>query len=81
MLDVLRLGRGDSDTFAMEPGLTNVTANPELAVCVGLTTGATNGFSLIFITSISSAAVLFLILCLDLPLWLAVRIGPLWWLK
>jgi hypothetical protein len=81
MLDVLRLGRGDSDTFAMEPGLTNVTANPELAVCVGLTTGATNGFSLIFITSISSAAVLFLILCLDLLLWLAVRIGPLWWLK
>lgn len=49
VLYVLRLGRGDPHTLAVEPPLAYVAANPELIGVVETPTGPTEGFVVIIV--------------------------------
>ena len=73
LLDVLCLGRGDADALAVEPLLTDVTADPELAVCIALPTGATK-VCLVLLFRVLPATVLLLFWVSRLRR-LAVRVG------
>lgn len=78
LLDVLRLGRGDADTLAMEPLLADITADPELTVSIALPTGPTQ-VRLVLLCILTATVLLFF--------WvgwlhrLTVRIGLFGWLQ
>ena len=72
LLDVLCLGWGDADALAVEPLLTDVTADPELAVCIALPTGATKVCLVLFHVLPATVLLLFWVSRLRR---LAVRVG------
>jgi len=72
LLDVLCLGRGDADALAVEPLLTDITADPELAVCIALPTGATKVCLVLLFHVLPATVLLFWVSRLRR---LAVRVG------